>query len=448
MELDNVVKECTKKIFLSRMRLILRNPFYGLLLMHVNFGIDNTYETAYTDGEKICFNSTFINEISNDELDFVMMHELLHIVLRHCNRYNNRDSNIFNIACDIVVNSNIMHSHNDDVKKITLGKYGESMHKTPNGDEGYKYTAEEVYEMLYKGRKDFKNQSTEKNKNYNGRGGENFGNDSKKTKDKEDGESKSSQNIGKCHNGNFTQKRKLGKGIFDEHRKWQQGDKDSFSDDEWFQRLKDAVEIVENKQEKTCGSVPVCAKRLLESYGKAQLDWRTILNNFLSEEVNDYSFTPPDRRYESDFFLPDFNDVEYNVRNILFMIDTSGSMSDKEIKTMYSEIKGAIEQFNGKLTGFLGFFDAKVVKPKEFCDESEFEIIKAYGGGGTSFKAIFEYINKRMQNTELNAIIILTDGYADFPAKEKIPDIPLLWVINNKERTPPYGKILRVETLD
>ena len=32
-------------------------------------------------------------------------------------------------------------------------KYGEAMNKTPSGDDGYKYTAEEVYDMLPKSKK-------------------------------------------------------------------------------------------------------------------------------------------------------------------------------------------------------------------------------------------------------------------------------------------------------
>ena len=58
----------------------------------------------------------------------------------------------------------------------------------------------------------------------------------------------------------------------------------------------------------------------------------------------------------------DFNEKEMKeIKNILFMIDTSASMSDRQITDCYSEVFGAIQQFNGKLQGKLGFFDAKVV---------------------------------------------------------------------------------------
>ena len=37
-----------------------------------------------------------------------------------------------------------------DKSKITLKKYGESMHLMPNGEEGYKYSVEEAYKILLK----------------------------------------------------------------------------------------------------------------------------------------------------------------------------------------------------------------------------------------------------------------------------------------------------------
>lgn len=35
---------------------------------------------------------------------------------------------------------------------------------------------------------------------------------------------------------------------------------------------------------------------------------------------------------------------------------------------VFAEIKGAIEQFDGKLEGWLGFFDDKIYKPKKFSN--------------------------------------------------------------------------------
>lgn len=188
------------------------------------------------------------------------------------------------------------------------------------------------------------------------------------------------------------------------------------------------------------------AQRMLEKLKKPQTDWRTILNDFIQEEICDYSFSPPDRRFQdSPFFLPDFNEMgkNDNVSDILFFIDTSGSISDNDMTAAYSEIKGAIDQYDGKLQGWLGFFDAAIIEPKPFSSFEEFNVIKPAGGGGTDFQIIFEYVHQHMKEKEPNCIIILTDGYAPFPKEELANDIPVLWLINNQDVTPPWGKVAR-----
>ena len=110
----------------------------------------------------------------------------------------------------------------------------------------------------------------------------------------------------------------------------------------------------------------------------------------------------------------------------------------------YSEIKGAIDQFAGKMKGWLGFFDAEIIEPKPFESEDEFKFIKPTGGGGTSFCIIFDYICKYMQDKLPFCIIILTDGHAPFPKEAPAMGIPVLWLLNNEEVNPPWGKITRI----
>ena len=53
---------------------------------------------------------------------------------------------------------------------------------------------------------------------------------------------------------------------------------------------------------------------------KYQIDWKTLLMNFIQEDFIDYSFTPPDRRYsDSDFFLPDLSEKDEKPHNILLL---------------------------------------------------------------------------------------------------------------------------------
>ena len=145
---EEKIRGYIQRLLLSRMRILCNHGFYGLLLMHMRYGVDEKEETAYTDGERIVFGTDFLDNLSDSELDFIMMHEIMHVVLQHCFRGFDCDDYMFNVACDIVVNSNLLLENKMLTSSITLDKYGESMHLTPDGKEGYEFTAEQVYGMI------------------------------------------------------------------------------------------------------------------------------------------------------------------------------------------------------------------------------------------------------------------------------------------------------------
>lgn len=427
MEISNEkIRQYIHRLLVARMRILCNHGFYGLLLMHMIYSIDEGCETAYTDGERIAFSPTFLEELSDNELDFVMMHEILHVVLQHCLRGEDKDNERYNIAADIVINSTIMHENDDKASSITLSKYGESMHIAPDGKEGYLYTAEEVYVML---------QNKQKNSDSGNKKSKKAGNvDSKK------GRAEKVQQSRKNMNKPVAKR-------WDDHSQWGKFEEDSKLRDVWLKNFAECCEAIKVRDASNYrGTLPIFAQRMLEKLKKPQTDWRTILNDFIQEEICDYSFSPPDRRFQdSPFFLPDFNEMgkNDNISDILFFIDTSGSISDDDMTTAYSEIKGAIDQYDGKLQGWLGFFDAAIIEPKPFSSFEEFIVIKPAGGGGTDFQIIFEYVNQYMKEKKPNCIIILTDGYAPFPKEELANDIPVLWLINNQNVTPPWGKVAR-----
>ena len=409
------IRKYIQRLLLSRMRILCNHGFYGLLLMHMVYSIDEKLETACTDGIRITFGTDFLDSLTDSELDFVMMHEILHVVLQHCLRGEDRDNETFNIACDIVVNSNILLENNMKSSSITIKNYGESMHIAPDGKEGYEYTAEQVYDMLPKQEK-------------------------KKSQSKSSGVAKGRARQQATNENHKPEWR------WDDHSRWGMYEEDAALRDVWVKRFEDAAQAIEIRDPSNSrGLLPRFAQRILGELRKPQTDWRTILNDFIQEEVADYSFSPPDRRFDDcPFFLPDFNGKEDIMEDILFMIDTSASMSDAMITAAYSEVKGAIDQFDGKLKGWLGFFDAAIIKPKPFSSEEEFSIIRPAGGGGTDFQIIFEYVHKHMQDKLPASIIILTDGYAPFPQEKLSMNIPVLWLINNNDVDPPWGKVARI----
>lgn len=427
---ESKIKGCIKRLLLSRMRILYNHGFYGLLLMHMIYAVSEEIETACTDGVRITFGIDFLDSLSDSELDFVMMHEILHVVLQHCFRGDVEDPEAYNIAADIVVNSNIMLENGMKASSITLSKYGTSMHVAPDGKEGHEYTAEQVYVMLPK--------------NLNKKG-------NNKSHGSADGRAKKGNNkspgsaVGRAKK-EISKEQHQPVRVWDDHSRWGKYEEDDTLRDVWVKRFEDAAEAIKIRDPSNArGLLPAFAERILKELKKKQTDWRTILNDFIQEEVVDYSFAPPDRRFDdSPFFLPDFNGKEDRVEDILFMIDTSGSMSDDMIAAAYSEVKGAIDQFNGKLKGWLGFFDAAIIKPQPFSDENEFKIIKPAGGGGTDFQIIFEYVFHHMSDKLPASIIILSDGYAPFPLEKLAGGIPVLWLLNNEEVNPPWGKVARI----
>lgn len=524
---DKRTYEIIKRLQNARLNLLSKQPFYALLLLHMKFALDITCETAYTDGNRIAFNPDFMDAISDKELEFVLMHEVLHAALGHpFRRQSDYDTECYDKACDIVVNSNILYSFNMDISSITLKKFGVAMHLTPSGKEGYKFTIEEVYNELLKA-----SGKTQKNSNSGGGNGGNSGGDNglgggQDGKDENETEESNDQEVsannksnkgkggenGECDgsgDGNGKNKSKksskgLGngsgkglpgkgqgygsggevteddlndliaellkgravhgkvdpnssiiddkieddekQGMVDDHSFWNGDDEDNIGRDTWLNRMIDATDIIARSEGGNGrGTTPLAAQRVVEEIKNPVLDWRTILNEFVQEEICDYSFSPPDKRMEdSPFFLPDFNEKDESIKDILFMIDTSGSMSDAQITECYSEIYGAIGQFGGKLQGKLGFFDAVVVEPIPFENEDDFKIIRPKGGGGTSFDIIFDYVEKEMEEEPPVSIVILTDGYAPIPDESRAGGIPVLWIINNDSVTPPWGKIARI----
>ena len=403
------VRRFIQRILQSRTRLLCNHGFYGLLLMHVSFSLTDETSTACACGCSIAFSPSFLEQLSDSELDFVMMHEVLHIALGHCWRSYDLEPERSNIAADIVVNSNILKSNDMDLASVTISSWGgPSMHVAPDGREGYLFTMEELYELI----------PSPTGKSVRGAG--------------------SLGSVGPSGSCSDT---------WDDHQKFgKKAEGGAHHKDEWQQYVLDACEAIKRREETdAAGSIPMFAQRMLEELKYPQLDWRMILNEFVQEEIADYSFSPPDRRFdESPFFLPDFNSPVDRAERLLFMIDTSGSMTDELVTEAYSEIVAAVDQFNGGLQGWLGFFDAVAIEPRPFESEESLKLIRPQGGGGTSFEIIFDYVENNMMDDPPASIIILTDGYALFPAKERAMGIPVLWLINNNKVDPPWGKVARI----
>ena len=143
------VKELANRLIAMRGDILDRYPFFGRLLLRMPFGFADC-GTAYTDMRKIVFDPEFTSRLNDEQLRFVMLHELMHCVLKHCTRGRGKIHSLYNVACDIVVNSIIMEAMN--LKKMEIDGTP-AMHRSLSGDEGRNYSAEEIYQGYWSGRK-------------------------------------------------------------------------------------------------------------------------------------------------------------------------------------------------------------------------------------------------------------------------------------------------------
>ena len=370
---------------LSRIRAVLlkKYPFFGSLVMHLRLSVASC-GTACTDMKKIYFDPDFAEHLSDEEVEFVMMHEVMHCVLKHPLRGKGLMHEIYNIACDIVVNSNILECMK--LKDFTVDGCP-AMHLTPSGVEGRLRTAEQVYKELL-----------------------------------ENGEELTG---------------------LDSHEIWEGLEADGNVFDEWDK-------LAHEFGSKYYGTIalPQTMRDIMdELMNEASLRWKDLLRDYLTYNTyyNDYTFAPPDRRFsDAEYFLPADNQYEMeSVQNIWFCIDTSGSISKEQLSRLYGEVSAVTREFTG-FKGFVSFFDTSVTEPVPFSEELDPGVVRPMGGGGTSFKSIFYYMHEHMMDNPPNAVVILTDGYAEPVEEGETCGVPVLWILVNNPEDMDIGQTIHI----
>ena len=105
MSKDDKIKELTLRgMEQDRQKLLMRQPFIGMILMHLDFvPITSGCRTACTDGSRVFMNCQFYAKLDLEERLFVLAHETWHCVLLHFARRQNRNHHKFNIATDLEI---------------------------------------------------------------------------------------------------------------------------------------------------------------------------------------------------------------------------------------------------------------------------------------------------------------------------------------------------------
>ena len=432
---EEKIRVTAGRLLKSRTILINTLPFFSRLLMRLKIGVADC-ETAYTDMENVIFNPEFASRISDLELQFVFLHEVLHCVLNHCIRGKGLNHTIYNIACDIVVNSIAL----DILGLTSLTVDGcEVMHLASDGQEGRNYTAEDIYETLFRATQNQLNSFCKMNGLIpDGEGDSNNNNDDGNGGEGNGGDAQGKPSKGGKAPGVYSLFDALDEACgIDSHDEWDNIENTNLLKDRWNNAIKEAS--------RSCGNgsgIPSELKRYFKDIVKrSEVNWYQVLHDFIKHSRSDYTYSTPDRRFDGDIIMPSLQENIYgcSVSNLWFLIDTSASVSDDAISEVYGEILNCFSMMDS-MEGKLSFFDTEVTDPIDFTDEDELLSIKPVGCGGTSFYSIFNYLKKKTNPEERpEAIIILTDGYAPFPPEDAAMNIPVIWIISDSSVVAPWG---------
>jgi len=190
---------------------------------------------------------------------------------------------------------------------------------------------------------------------------------------------------------------------------------------------------------KRAGKVPAELERIVSELMKARLPWREILARFVDTyAANDYDHTIPDAEYARfNVYMPSVRSEELGT--IVHMGDTSGSINTEQFKTEVSEIHGMLRAYPGARLLCL-WVDHALHNP-EWIEADDVPLnIHPQGGGGTSFRPGFEYLEENEITPK--CVVYATDGYCDdFPDD---PGVPVLWLVIEKNEgfSPPWGEVV------
>lgn len=444
-------KRLKRQLGESRYRLTKLNEEFAAPLKDMLFVATKEVKRISTNGTCIYFDPDWLQKLGHTELDFILSHQLMHIALGHIDRPKYYKGDRFHLACDIVSNSHLELLGWEYDKLPHVGKiYRETFFPAI---EGRSLTVQEALECI-----PFDPATMEPGERRN------YMIDAETWWDRKTDRGENGvivlrpgeedpvallcdeDTIGEKHfyvrKEQFKQEEKVV--VYEKHSDKGKGSFDSG----WDKRAADGIMSLRSstKQNPDMGSGDDFVERVWQCVNSGKLNWKKLLSSFIQEEVCDYSFTPPDRRLQdSDFFLPDYNVLIERPKEVLFMVDTSGSIDDDMLSVVYSEICNALSQFNGGLVGMLGFFDMRVYTPISFADVGELLHIKPCGGGGTDFNCIFNYVRKNLTDDPPADIVVFTDGQADFPDVAAANNIPVLWLLSNRSVIPPWGEYAYVD---
>jgi predicted metal-dependent peptidase len=373
--------------------LMLSEPFYGMFLIMLNKIWDKNVPTAGVSRNGINYqlsiNEEFWNKLTELNHQGLLKHELLHIGFFHLTDFDFlTNKEIANIAMDLEINQYIDKEMLPE-GGMTLSLFPELKLETKKGTEYY-------YEKLLKA-SNKKGKCPNLDKMLEGMG---------------QGEYSIQVTIGK---GNKEQDVNLPSHDWGEFEKLDEATK-KLINTQTAHILKEIAEQVE----KSRGTIPGEFAEILEKLNQieeSKFNWKAFLRRFAGGSTK--VFTKRTRRKENIRFEDAAGLKVKPKRRILVGVDTSGSVSTKELKEFMNELHH-INKTGTEITVIQ--CDTAISHIGKFNVNADMNI---HGRGGTSFEPVCDYYNEHSK--EYSCLVYFTDGEASAPDKCKGP---VLWAIS------------------
>lgn len=371
------------RIAKARIKLVLDDPFFGVICMRWEV-IEAHTDTMATDGNNLYYNSSFVEQLSDDELLGVTVHEAMHCALLHMLRLGNRDKFVANMAMDYAINPTID-------TKYTLPPGG------CNSPKYHNWTFEDIYDDLMKNPPPPPPQG--------GGGGKGKGN-----------------------------------GTWGQVMSPKDANGNDLSDSEMQVMEADMKSTVANAAAvaKKQGKMPANMERFIDKLLKPQVDWREKLRAVVTGmyPVN-YTWRRFNRRLADEgIYAPSI--LREGAGEIVVGIDTSGSIGRKELTTFFSELAAIAEEVIPEKVHVL-YIDAAVSGVDTF-EAGEEIVARPRGGGGTDFRPAFKWTEDNGVSPQ--ALVYFTDMYGSFP--DTPPPYPVIWISTSDINTAPFGEVINV----
>jgi predicted metal-dependent peptidase len=246
-------------------------------------------------------------------------------------------------------------------------------------------------------------------------------------------------------NAGAGQKNGEGKGMLDNHFAPEgdgsgDGDANDITDADWRRAIASAA-----ANAKAQGKLPSSMERLVEELLEPKVAWQEILRTKLMRIASRDTITwakPHRRRLVTQrVVLPSY--TGFGAGTVVVAVDTSGSISQKELTVFLTELQNILDVAKPEEV-YLIPCDAGVgtVSHLSADDNLAGQKIPLEGGGGTSFRPVFQWVEDN--GVEPAALVYFTDMCGSFPEE---PPYATIWAATT-DREAPFGDTVRIEIAD